>query len=124
MLEKLVFKLMGNKLIDMAWEAVTGLIDIAERVHKSVIALTNQPHYVKVSTAFGRVFCLVVFLSDGVVPPEEVMKKDGHNKPLFVKKFQTGLHSVPFAYAYLVSFPKNSERLSKIKWLKELKPTA
>jgi len=118
MLEKLVLKLMPNKLINMAWDAVTDLIDIAERVHKSVLALTNQPHYVKVATMLGRVFCLAVFLSNGVVPPEEVMKKDGHNKPLLVKKFQTGLHSVPFAYAYLVSFPKNSERLEKVKWLK------
>jgi hypothetical protein len=120
MLEKLVLKLMRNRLIDMAWDAVTGLIDIAERVYKTVLALTNQPHYIKVTTMFGRVFCLAVFLSDGSVPPEEVMKKDGHNKPVFVKKFQTGLHSVPFAYAYLVSFPQNSERLQKIKWL-ELK---
>jgi hypothetical protein len=124
MLGKLLLKLMRNKLIDMAWDAVTDLIDIAERVHKSVIALINQPHYVKVVTVFSRVFCLAVFLSDGIVPPEEVMKKDGHNKPVFVKKFQTGLHSVPFAYAYLVSFPKNSEHLNKVKWLKELKPTA
>jgi hypothetical protein len=120
MLEKLVLKLMNNKLINMAWDAVTGLIDIAERIHKSVLALTNQPYYVKVVTMFNRVFCLVVFLSDGSVAPEDVMKKDGHDKPVFVKKFQTGLHSVPFAYAYLVSFPKNSERLQKIKWL-ELK---
>jgi hypothetical protein len=118
MLEKLVLKLMRNKLIDLAWDAVTNLIDIAERVHKSVLALTNQPHYVKVSTMFGRVFCLVVFLSNGIIPPEEVMKKDGHSKPLLVKKFQTGLHSVPFAYAYLVSFHKNSDRLEKVKWLK------
>jgi hypothetical protein len=124
MLEKLVFKLMGSKLIDAAWDAVTDLIDIAERIYKSVLALTNQPHYVKVSTVFGRVFCLAVFLSDDTVPPEEVMKKDGHNKPLLVKKFITGRHSVPFAYAYLVSFPKNSERLNKVKWLKELKPKA
>jgi hypothetical protein len=120
MLEKLVLKLMGNKLIDAAWDAVTNLIDIGERVHKSVVALTNQPHYIKVATMFGRVFCLVVFLSNGVVPPEEVMKKDGHNKPVLVKKFQVGLHSVPFAYVYLVSFPKNSERLQKVKWLKDL----
>jgi len=119
MLEKLVSKLMRSKLISTAWDAVTDLIDIAERVHKSVLALINQPHYVKVATMFGRVFCLAVFLSDGSVPPEEVMRKDGHNKPILVKKFQTGLHSVPFAFAYLVSFPKNSERLAKIKWLKE-----
>jgi hypothetical protein len=120
MLDKLVSKLMRNKLVDMAWDAVTGLIDLVERVYKSVLVLTNQPYYVKVATMFNRVFCLVVFLSDGSVAPEEVMKKDGHDKPVFVKKFQTGLKSVPFAYAYLVSFPKNSERLRKIKWL-ELK---
>jgi hypothetical protein len=112
----------SQKLVDQAWDAVTQLLEWAEQTHQSAMSLLNQPYYLKVGTALGRVFCLAVFLSNGVVAPEEVMAREGHPKAVFVQRFLTGLHSVPFAYAYLVSFPKNSERLQRVRWVTDLGP--
>lgn len=77
---------------------------------QSFVQLLGLHIYIPVGKMFNRQFAIVFIPS--VTP--KAPKPTDHPKAIYLTDIKTNLHSVPFVTAYLISYPKNSERWKEI----------